>query len=95
MTSLKKAVVIGSFSVGALLLCKGKRTAGLALTTVGVAVLAAEYPKGFAVVSVFIPGYFSRAARIYSTVTQIADQFRRRDDVGAGYPLQYSPDYTD
>jgi hypothetical protein len=95
MTTLKKAVVIGSFSVGTLLLFKGKRTAGLVVTTVGVAVLAAEYPKGFAIASVFMPSYFSRAARIYSTVVQIADQFRQRDAAAPGYPLQYSPDYTD
>ncbi|HMK28954.1 MAG TPA: hypothetical protein VK473_04655 [Terriglobales bacterium] len=95
MTTFKKAVVIGSFSIGALLLLKGKRTAGLMVATAGVALLAAEFPKGFAVVSVFMPPYISRAAKLYSTVSRMADEYRQDNTPVGGHPLQYNPDFTD
>ena len=47
MRSWKKALVIGSLSAGALMLIKGNKTAGVALATVGLAVLAGEYPEKF------------------------------------------------
>ena len=42
MPNWRKALVIGSLSAGALMFIKGHRPAGVALATVGLAVLAAE-----------------------------------------------------
>jgi len=47
MPNWRKGLVIGSFAAGALLLIKGHRPAGIAAATVGLAILAAEYPEKF------------------------------------------------
>jgi len=75
MLNWKKAVVIGSVSAGALLLIKGHRPAGAALATVGLVVLASEYPGQFEHVWDNAPEYISRGAQIFSTVQRIAERF--------------------
>jgi hypothetical protein len=75
MVNWKKALVIGSVTAGALLLIKGRRPAGAALTTVGLVVLATEYPEHFEHVWNNAPDYISRGAQIFSTVQKIAERF--------------------
>src|SRR3954454_10807670 len=75
MVNWKKAVVIGSLTAGALLLIKGKRPAGAALATVGLVVLATEYPDHFEHVWDNAPEYISRGAQIFSTVQKVAERF--------------------
>jgi hypothetical protein len=71
----KKAVIAGSVGVGALLLIKGKRSAGAAVTTAGLVLLASEYPEQFEHVWDNAPDYISRGAQIFSTVQRIAERF--------------------
>jgi hypothetical protein len=71
----KKAVVVGSVTAGVLLLIKGHRPAGAALATVGLVVLASEYPEHFENVWDNAPEYISRGAQIFSTVQKIAERF--------------------
>jgi hypothetical protein len=75
MVNWKKAVVIGSVSAGALLLIKGHRPAGAALATVGLVVLASEYPEQFEEFWDNAPDYISRGAQIFSTVQKVAERF--------------------
>ncbi len=75
MVNWKKAVVIGSMTAGALLLIKGNRAAGAALATVGLVVLAAEYPDQFEHVWDNAPEYISRGAQIFSTLQRTAERF--------------------
>jgi hypothetical protein len=75
MVNWKKAVVIGSFTAGALLMIKGRRGPGAALTTVGLVVLATEYPDQFEQLWDHAPDYISRGAEIFSTVQRIAERF--------------------
>ncbi len=75
MVNWKKAVVIGSITAGALLLIKGRRPAGAALATVGLVVLASEYPEQFEHVWDNAPEYISRGAQIFSTVQKMAERF--------------------
>ncbi len=75
MVNWKKAVVIGSMTAGALLLLKGRRPAGAALATVGLVVLASEYPEQFEHVWDNAPEYISRGAQIFSTVQKLAERF--------------------
>jgi hypothetical protein len=75
MVNWKKAVVIGSMTAGALLLIKGKRPAGAALTTVGLVVLATEYPEHFEHIWENAPEYISRGAQIFSAVQRVAERF--------------------
>lgn len=82
MVNWKKAVVIGSVTAGALLLIKGRRPAGAALATVGLVVLASEYPEQFEHVWDNAPDYISRGAQIFSTVQKVAERFA--DEVQRG-----------
>ncbi len=75
MPNWRKALVIGSLSAGALMIIKGHRPAGVALATVGLAVLAAEYPDKFEQVWDQAPEYIYRGTQIFSTLSRIAERF--------------------
>ena len=75
MTNWKKALVFGSLGAGAVLLLTGKRPAGVAAATVGLAVLAAEYPDKFEGVWEHAPEYVTRGVQIFQTLSQIAEHF--------------------
>jgi hypothetical protein len=75
MPNWRKALVIGSLSAGALMFIKGHRPAGVALATVGLAVLAAEYPEKFETVWEHAPDYIYRGTQIFSTLSRIAERF--------------------
>ncbi len=78
MKNWKKAVTIGSLGAGAFLLITGKRPAGLAATTVGLALLASEYPEKFETVWEYAPDYINRGVQIFQTLTQLAERFAER-----------------
>ena len=75
MENWKKAVIGGSVAVGALLLMKGKRSAGAAVTTAGLVLLASEYPDQFEHFWQNAPDYITRGSQIFSTVQRIAERF--------------------
>jgi hypothetical protein len=75
MVNWKKAAVIGSMTAGTLLLIKGHRPAGAALATVGLVVLATEYPEQFEKIWENAPDYISRGAQIFATVQRVAERF--------------------
>ena len=75
MPNWKKALVIGSLSAGALMLIKGKRSAGLLCATAGLAVLAAEYPERFETVWENAPEYVARGTQIFTTLSRLAERF--------------------
>jgi hypothetical protein len=53
---------------------KGKRPAGIATATVGLAVLASEYPETFEGIWEHAPDYVTRGIQIFQTLTQIAER---------------------
>jgi hypothetical protein len=75
MKNWKRAVVFGSLGAGALLLITGKRPAGVAAATVGLAILASEYPDSFERVWEHAPDYVTRGIQIFQTLSQIAERF--------------------
>ncbi len=75
MPKWRKALVIGSLSAGALMFIKGRRPAGIALATVGLVVLAAEYPDKFETAWEQAPEYIYRGTQIFSTLSRIAERF--------------------
>jgi glycerol-3-phosphate cytidylyltransferase-like family protein len=75
MTNWKRALVFSSLGAGALLLLTGRRPAGIAVATVGLAVLASEYPEKFETIWEHGPDYVSRGVQIFQTLTQIAERF--------------------
>lgn len=75
MPNWRKGIVIGSFAAGALLFIKGHRPAGIVAATVGLAVLAAEYPDKFEEVWEQAPDYVMRGTQIFATLSRIAEHF--------------------
>jgi hypothetical protein len=75
MPNWRKGLVIGSFAAGALLIIKGHRPAGIAAATVGLAILAAEYPEKFEDIWEQAPDYVYRATQIFATLSRIAERF--------------------
>lgn len=75
MPNWRKGIVIGSFAAGALLILKGHRPAGIAAATVGLAILAAEYPEKFEDVWEQAPDYIYKGTQIFSTLSRIAERF--------------------
>jgi len=75
MPKWRKALVIGSLSAGALIFIKGHRPAGIVLATVGLAVLAAEYPDEFESAWAQAPEHIYRGTQIFSALSRIAERF--------------------
>jgi hypothetical protein len=75
MTSWKRALVLGSLGAGAILVVARKRPAGIAVATVGLAILAAEYPEKFEQIWEHAPDYVTRGVQIFQTLSQIAERF--------------------
>ena len=74
MQPWKRAVILGSLGTGAVLLLAGKRPAGFVAATVGLAILAAEYPEKFELVREHAPDYISRGIKIVQTLSQITER---------------------
>ncbi len=75
MKNWKRAVIIGSLGAGGVLLITGKRPAGIAAATVGLAMLASEYPDKFEAIWEHAPDYVTRGIQIFQTLSQIAERF--------------------
>ena len=74
MKTWKRAVVFGSVGTGVVLLFAGKRPAGVAAATVGLALLASEYPDKFERVWEHLPDYVTRGVQIFQTLSQIVER---------------------
>jgi hypothetical protein len=74
MKTWKRAVVFGSLGTGVVLLATGKRPAGVAAATVGLALLASEYPERFERVWEHLPDYVTRGVQIFQTLSQIVER---------------------
>ena len=75
MPNWRKGLVIGSFAAGALLILKGHRPAGIAAATVGLAILATEYPEKFEEIWEQAPDYIYRGTQIFATLSRVAERF--------------------
>ena len=80
MDSWKKALLMGSLGAAAVLFMKRRYPAGVLATGVGLAMLAAEYPKQFERVRQSLPDYFERGMRI----VEMAGQAGKRITEAAG-----------
>jgi hypothetical protein len=94
MRNWKKALIFGSIGAGAVLFFTGKRPAGIAAATVGLAVLAAEYPDTFEGVWENAPEYVTRGVQIFQTLSQIAERFAEQAaERGAATYREISQEY--
>ncbi len=74
MSNWKRAVVFGSLGVGTILLIMGKRPAGVAAATVGLALLAGEYPEQFERVWQQAPEYVYRGTQIFTNLSHVIER---------------------
>ena len=64
MESWKKAAVLASIGVAAILFMKKRYPAGVLATGAGLALLASEYPEKFEKVRRSLPDYFDRGMQV-------------------------------
>ncbi len=64
MDGWKKAAIAGSITAATILFLKRRHGAGVLATSVGLAVLASEYPEKFEQVRRSLPNYFDRGMQV-------------------------------
>ena len=79
----KKAVVLGAIGSGALLFMRKRYPAGVLVTGVGLAVLAAEYPEKFEKVRQSLPEYFEHGLRVMEMAGQAGKRISQAAAQGA------------
>ena len=89
MENWKAAVLIGSAGVAALMLAKGKRSAGMLAAGVGLVVVASEYPRAFDQVANLAPGPLGRGLRLVQMVSNAGQEFIESNH----HSLAAEPDY--
>jgi hypothetical protein len=82
MRNWKRAVILGSVGAGAVLAITGRKTLGVVLAGVGLAVLASEHPEKIEEVWQRAPDYLQKGTQILDMVSgfveQIAEHQQRR-----------------
>jgi hypothetical protein len=78
MKNWKRVVIFGSLGAGVILLASGKRPAGIAAATIGLAALASEYPETFERVWDYAPDYVNRGIEIFQTLSKVVERFAER-----------------
>ena len=71
MENWKRAVIAGSVGVAAMLLLKGRRPAAVLVGSVGLAVLASEYPETFVRIREELPSYVRQGTRFLDLAMKI------------------------
>jgi hypothetical protein len=79
MQNWKRALIFGSSGASAFFLLTGRKPAGIALATLGVAALAVEYPEKVEALWRNAPYYLERGSQMVSIMTRIGEQIGRGD----------------
>ncbi len=74
MENWKRAAIAGSVGAAALLLLKGRRPAAVLVGSVGLAVLASEYPDRFAQIREELPSYVRQGTKFLELAMQIGSR---------------------
>jgi len=74
MQNWKRAVIAGSVGTVAILLLKGRRPAAVLAGSVGLAVLASEYPDQFARIREELPSYVRQGTRFLDLAIKIGNK---------------------
>jgi hypothetical protein len=82
MSNWKRALMFGSLGVGAFFLLTGRRHAGVAVATIGAAVLAAEYPEKFEEIWRNAPAYLAKGNQLVATISQVAERISEQRERG-------------
>jgi hypothetical protein len=79
MPNWKRALIFGSFGASAFFLITGRRSAGVALATVGAATLASEYPDKIEALWRNAPYYLEKGNQLVLMMARIGEQIARGD----------------
>jgi len=71
MENWKRAAVAGSVAMAAVLALRGRRPAAVLVGSVGLAVLASEYPERFAQIREELPSYVRQGTRFLDLAIKI------------------------
>jgi hypothetical protein len=74
MENWKRAVIAGSAGTAALLVLKGRRPAAVLVGSVGLAVLASEYPDQFVRIREELPSYVRQGTRFLDLAIRIGSR---------------------
>jgi hypothetical protein len=74
MESWKRALVIGAAGTAALLFLQRRKTAGIVVAGVSLAVLAAEYPEKFAEIRERLPEFVERGSNYLDVVARVGER---------------------
>jgi len=74
MENWKRAVIAGSVGTAAMLLLKGRRPAAVLVGSVGLAVLASEYPNQFVRIREELPLYVRQGTRFLDLAMKIGSR---------------------
>jgi hypothetical protein len=74
MENWKRAVIAGSAGTAALLVLKGRRPAAVLVGSVGLAVLASEYPDQFVRIREDLPSYVRQGTRFLDFAIRIGSR---------------------
>jgi hypothetical protein len=74
MENWKRAAIAGSAGVAVMLLVKGRRPAAVLAGSVGLAVLASEYPERFAQIREEMPSYVRQGTRFLDLAIKIGSK---------------------
>jgi hypothetical protein len=80
METWKRAAVAGSAGIAVLLLVKGRRPAAVLAGSVGLAVLASEYPERFAQIREELPSYVRQGTRYLDLAIRIGNKIEQLAD---------------
>jgi hypothetical protein len=93
MENWKLAVIAGATGTAAVLLVKGRRPAAVLAGTVGLAVLASEYPGEFARVRAELPSYMRQGTRYLDLAIKVGRKIEQVTDGRAALAFEELGEY--
>ena len=93
MENWKQAVVAGAVGTAAILALKGKGPAAVLVGSVGLAVLASEYPEQFAHIREELPSYVRKGTRYMDIAMKIATKIEEFSENRAARAFEQLGEY--
>jgi len=88
MVNWKWAAIAGSVATAAVLALRGRRPAAVLVGSLGVAVLASEYPEQFARIREELPSYVRQGTRFLDLAIKIGSKIEELADKRAAWAFE-------
>jgi hypothetical protein len=93
MENWKRAVIAGSVGAAAMLALKGRRPAAVLVGSVGLAVLASEYPERFLRIREELPSYVRQGTRFLDLAMKIGSKIEELSEKRAALAFEELGEY--